>query len=241
MNKTFAKIDIKYLIVAIICIILVGILLVVKDETSWTQLCENALAIGSISTTIFMMKSKILDSFKRYRNFLFVILGFIVAGIYFVWGIYLWPIVVLILGIVINDVYKRDKNEDSEMKILDNGAKQLICLVVCFALLFSIDSYYRQSEVTYSKEDLEKSTYTRFEISNNGEGVISVSEFRDAKSGDYFNISYAAEEGYPGGKFRVFKEDGVKYETPMIINNNVYAEIIIKREGMDDLVYVIPY
>ena len=109
------------------------------------------------------------------------------------------------------------------------------------ALETGMDPYTVLRVDDYSKEDLEKSTYTRFEISNNGEGVISVSEFRDAKSGDYFNISYAAEGGYPGGKFRVFKEDGVKYETPMIINNNVYAEIIIKREGMDDLVYVIPY
>ena len=243
MNNSL-KIEVKYFIAGIICIIMAIVLPVIRSGTNWTQACEFVLGIYAILATVFIIKSKILDGFKKHLIIFPAIIVVIIAVIYFVWKLYLWPIMALMLGIITYAVYKQDKNTDPEIKKIDSMTKQLICLILCFVLLFSIDSYYRQTPKANESGNLVESIYAEFETLYGGEAHIGVYEHEDDKFGDYFNVwhsIYVSGKYSSGSSFKVVKEEGIKYETPKIVNQNVYAEVIIKREGMDALVYVFPY
>ena len=127
MNNSL-KIEVKYFIAGIICIIMAIILPVIRSGTNWTQACELVLGIYAILATVFIIKSKILDGFKKHLIIFPAIIVVIIAVIYFVWKLYLWPIMALMLGIITYAVYKQDKNTDTETKKIDSMIKQLIAL-----------------------------------------------------------------------------------------------------------------
>ena len=118
--------------------------------------------------------------------------------------------------------------------------KILICLCITCALLICIDSYYRESDKPYKEMYPEKHIVTEFETKVEKHNVcVSVYEFNEPQLGDYYKIGFVV--GQKRGSFRVFKEEGIEYEKPVIVKKEDSCNIIIKRKNLDDLVYIIPY
>ena len=83
---------------------------------------------------------------------------------------------------------------------------------------------------------------TKFESNDEQNKIwIIVSEVENSEFGKYFKISSYVGKTRAVGNFRVFKEKGVVYEDPVIVNEEDNCRIIIKRKNMDDLVFIIPY
>lgn len=118
--------------------------------------------------------------------------------------------------------------------------KILICLCMLCVLLFSVDSYYRESDVPYEEIYPEEHIVASFNTEIKTQKVrISIYEFNDSKLGDYYRVNFSVGEN--AGTFRVFKDEGIEYKKPLIVEEKESCNIIIKRKGMTDLKYIIPY
>lgn len=178
----------------------------------------------------------------RYVDIVLIVIAACVAGIYFVWELYLWPIILIMVAYKIRQIYNSNKSKESKTGRLSQGEQQLICIMICFVLLFSVDSYYRESGDPYRETDLYGRSVARFEKeSEDNEISVNISEIENSKFGQYYHITSYVSKTRAVGNFRVFKEKDIKYETPEIIEEKEFCKIIIKRKNMDDLVYIIPY
>jgi len=110
----------------------------------------------------------------------------------------------------------------------------LICLCISLALLFTIDCFYRESENPYDEVNL--TPYDKFELKNSHIHVC-VYDFEHPQYGEYYKVFFVSNQR--SGIFRVFKEEGIEYETPVIIDEGDYYKIVIGRKGLNDLVYII--
>jgi len=121
---------------------------------------------------------------------------------------------------------------------MEKRTKILICLCISLALLFTIDCYYRESESPYDEINHEEHIVAELNFNDPDKlpGVV-VYEFDDQKFGNYYKIY----RYYRIESFRIFKEEEVEYETPVIIDEGDYYKIVIGRKGLNDLVYIISY
>ena len=123
--------------------------------------------------------------------------------------------------------------------------KILICLCITCALLICIDSYYRESDTPYKEMYPEEHRVAVLDTETETHNAyVAVYEFDHLELGDYYRIDSAvALLGHSSchGTFRVFKEDGIEYEKPVIVGGENSCKVIFKRKNYDDLVYIIPY
>ena len=123
--------------------------------------------------------------------------------------------------------------------------KILICLCITCALLICIDSYYRESDTPYKETYSEEYKVALLDTKTEKHSAyIEVYEYSHPELGDYYRIkSFASLAGNNSwyGTFRVFKEDEIEYDEPLIVEEEDSCKVILKRKGLDDLVYVIPY
>ena len=123
---------------------------------------------------------------------------------------------------------------------IKNKINILIYLCMLCVLLFSIDSYYRDSDVPYKEIYPEEHIVANFDTETKMQRVsIAIYEFNQPKLGDYYRVNFSV--GHSGGTLRVFKDEGIEYEKPLIVEEKDSCNIIIKRKGMTDLKYIIPY
>jgi len=123
---------------------------------------------------------------------------------------------------------------------MENRTKILVCLCISLALLFTVDCYYRESESPYNETNFQEHFVERFEIDTpTNYCSVGIHEFNNNECGSYYRINYSNGQ-HSMGLFRVFKEEGIEYKTPVIIAEDGSCKIVIERKGLSDLVYVIP-
>ena len=82
--------------------------------------------------------------------------------------------------------------------------KILICLCMLCVLLFSVDSYYRESDMPYEEIYPEEHIVASFNTEIKTQKVrIAIYEFNDSKLGDYYRVNFSVGEN--AGTFRVLK------------------------------------
>ena len=178
----------------------------------------------------------------NYLNIVFIFLAIIVVVKLVSVGEFLWQFATLAVVVKTVDVYMSHKGKVLLGQKMEEWKKRLICLSVSFLLLFALDSYYHESGNPYDKTDIHGHIVTKFESNDEQNKIwIIVSEVENSEFGKYFKISSYVGKTRAVGNFRVFKEKGVVYEDPVIVNEEDNCRIIIKRKNMDDLVFIIPY
>lgn len=178
---------------------------------------------------------------KNYLNIVFIFLAIIVVVKLVSVGEFLWQIATLAVVVKTVDIYMSHKGKVLPGHKMEEWKKRLICLSVSFLLLFALDSYYRESKNPYMETDVESHIVAESEEKMMaGNGVVTIYDTKNLKLGDYYKICYM--NGANGWNiFRIPKENQIKYGTPSVSKNEYGYEVTIKREGMDDLVYVMPY
>ena len=221
-----------------------------EGDTYFCEKCGGRMEKSSdVEETIVENTGGLKD--LNYLNVTLVFLAILVAIKLFIHGTFQWQVVVLAVIAKSIEVFISKKRRKSPSNRINNLKMQLICLCISFALLFTIDSYYRQSENPYAEEvktDIfdYSVAYYKGEYDTikgvSGTVLINVFEFNNTRFGDYYLvIPFVEGWGRFGGNFRVFKEKGIEYETPIILEDVDSCKLIIKRKGKDDLVYVFPY
>ena len=177
----------------------------------------------------------------KYLNIIIIYIVAIIIGKFFMCEIFLLPLAILAVVLKVIERCKLFKVKSEKNIKIDGKIKRLICLSICFLLLLSIDSYYRESKNPYMETDVESHIVAESEEKMMaGNGVVTIYDTKNLKVGDYYKICYM--NGANGWNiFRISKENQIKYGTPSVSKNEYGYEVTIKREGMDDLVYVMPY
>lgn len=218
-----------------------------EGDTYFCEKCGGRMEKSSDAEEIIVENIEGLKDLN-YLNATLVFLAILVAIKLFLHGTFQWQVVVLAVIAKSIEVFYKKKRKKLPITEIKNLKMQLICLCISFALLFTIDSYYRQSENPYAgdvKTDI--SEYIVAEYKGEYETIagfsvavsIEVYEFNNTRFGDYYLVMPGL--GRYGGWFRVFKEEGIEYETPIIIEDADACKLIIRQKGKDDLVYVFPY
>ena len=177
----------------------------------------------------------------KYLDIIIIYLVAIIIGKFFMCEIFLLPLAILAVVLKVIERCKLFKVKLEHKIKIDSKIKNLICLGMCFLLLLSVDSYYRENKNPYNETDLESHLVAESEEKMMiGSGIVTIYDIENLKLGDYYKICYM--NGANGWNiFRIPKEKQIEYGIPSVLKNEYGYEVTIKREGMDDLVYVIPY
>jgi len=120
--------------------------------------------------------------------------------------------------------------------------KKVLCLTLSLLLLFSIDCFYHERQMRYIEINADEYLVAEYKNETSDKRMfITVCEFDSTEYGSYYRIYASSSGANHMGLFRVFKEKGVEYETPIIVEEENSCKIIIKRKSSKDLVYAIPY
>lgn len=177
----------------------------------------------------------------KYLNIIIIYIVAIIIGKFFMCEIFLLPLAILAVVLKVIERCKLFKVKSEKNIKIDGKIKRLICLSICFLLFLSVDSYYRESKNPYNETDLESHLVAESEEKTVLKtGIVTVYDIKNLKFGDYYKICYM--NGANGWNiFRIPKENQIEYGIPSVLKNEYGYEVTIKREGMDDLVYVMPY
>lgn len=218
-----------------------------EGDTYFCEKCGGRMEKSSDAEEIIVENTEGLKDLN-YLNVTLVFLAILVATKLLLHGTFQWQVIVLAVIAKSIEVFISKKRRNLPSTEIKNLKMQLICLCISFALLFTIDSYYRQSENPYAgdvKTDISEYIVAEYEGEYETIAGVSVTvsievyEFNNTRFGDYYLVTPGL--GSYGGWFRVFKEKGIEYETPIILEDVDSCKLIIKRKGKDDLVYVFPY
>lgn len=219
-----------------------------EGDTYFCEKCGGRMEKSSDAEEIIVENTEGLKDLN-YLNVTLVFLAILVAIKLLLHGTFQWKVIVLAVIAKSIEVFISKKKQKLPSSETRNLIMQLICLCISFTLLFTIDSYYRYEENPYM--ELERSgqgtTVAKYEWEYKFENEyrkeirkdrLIVSEYNNTEFGDYYQVNYPYGYGF---SFRVFKEEGIEYETPIIVEGEDLCKLIIKRKGLTDLVYVFPY
>ena len=119
-----------------------------EGDTYFCEKCGGRMEKSSDAEEIIVENTEGLKDLN-YLNVTLVFLAILVAIKLFLHGTFQWQVVVLAVIAKSIEVFYKKKRKKLPITEIKNLKMQLICLCISFALLYTIDSYYRQSENPY--------------------------------------------------------------------------------------------